>query len=244
MSGDGYPVILLHGWGGAISSFTPVHNHLECKFKTFSIDLPGFGNSDAPSSPWSTEEYANLLEKFINVMGINNPIIIGHSFGGRIAIRLASSIPVKKLILIDSAGIKPKRSFKYYLKVYSYKTASRFLKLPIISLFTANLLESMRQRFGSKDYQNASPILRAILVKTVNEDLKHLLPQIKSPTLLVWGDEDTATPLTDAFVMEKLIPDSGLVRFPGVGHFSYLERINDFLIIIDNFLQNEAQIHR
>lgn len=243
MTGEGCPVILLHGWAGSIASFTPVHKHLETKFMTCSIDLPGFGNSDPPKAAWSTLDYANFLIIFCQEMGIDNPIILGHSFGGRIGIRLASSIAVKKLVLIDSAGIKPHRSIDYYGKIYSFKMASKILRLPIIRLFTADMLKRMRNRFGSKDYQNASPRLREILVKTVNEDLRHLLPHIKCPTLLVWGDQDTATPIADALLMKELIPDSGLVRFPTAGHFSYLERLNEFLIVIDNFLMNEAIIH-
>ena len=240
VTGEGYPIVLLHGWGGSISSFAPVHKYLESNFKIFSIDLPGFGDSETPTSAWTTEDYANFLKTFFNNTGISNPIIFGHSFGGRLAIRLASSIPVKKLILIDSAGIKPSRTISYYLKVYSYKSASRFLKLPIIRIFTANILNKMRNKFGSKDYKDASPILREILVKAVNEDLSNLLPNISSPTLLVWGEMDTATPISDALIMNELIPDSGLIRFPGAGHFSYLERLDDFLVIIDSFLKNEA----
>jgi pimeloyl-ACP methyl ester carboxylesterase len=242
MTGEGYPVILLHGWGGSISSFEPVHKHLETKFKTCSIDLPGFGRSDPPKTAWTTLDYADFLIHFFNEMGIYNPIILGHSFGGRIGIRLASSFPVKKLVLIDSAGIKSRRSIVYYGKVYSFKIASRILKLPIINHFTANILGVLRNKFGSKDYQNASPRLREILVKTVNEDLRNLLPHIKCPTLLVWGDKDTATPIADALLMKELIPDAGLVRFPTAGHFSYLERLDEFSIVIDNFLMNEALI--
>lgn len=243
VTGKGYPVILLHGWAGSIASFEPVHKHLETKFRTCSIDLPGFGRSDQPKTAWTTLDYANFLITFFKEMDIYEPIIFGHSFGGRIGIQLASSFAVRKLVLIDSAGIKPRRSIGYYGKVYSFKLASRILRLPIIGLYTANILELLRNKFGSKDYQNASPRLREILVKTVNEDLRNLLPYIKCPTLLVWGDKDAATPIADALLMKELIPDSGLVRFPSAGHFSYLEQLNEFLIVIDNFLMDEALIH-
>ena len=239
MTGAGRPVVLLHGWGGSIASFAPVHKHLETRFSVCSIDLPGFGLSDPPRTAWSTLDYADCLVRFFLKAGIENPIILGHSFGGRIGIRLAASIPVRKLVLIDSAGIRPHRTWRYYVKVYTFKTGSRILRLPIIRLFTADLLEQMRRRVGSQDYQNASPRMREILVKTVNEDLRDALPRIKCPTLLVWGEQDAATPVADAVLMNQLIPDSGLVRFQA-GHFSYLERLNEFLIVIDNFLKNEA----
>jgi pimeloyl-ACP methyl ester carboxylesterase len=242
LTGEGYPVILLHGWAGSIASFAPVHKHLETRFKTCSIDLPGFGRSDPPKAAWSTSDYAIFLVSFFQMLGMDNPVIIAHSFGGRVGIRLASSIAVRKLVLIDSAGIKSHRSISYYVKVYSYKTVSRILRLPAIEPFTADMLKKMRNRIGSQDYLNASPRLREILVKTVDEDLRDLLPQIKCPTLLVWGQLDSATPIADALLMKELIPDSGLVRFPKAGHFSYLEQLNEFLIVIDNFLRNEALI--
>lgn len=242
MTGDGYPIVLIHGWGGSSKSFTPIHKHLESNFKTYSIDLPGFGYSDQPNYPWSTNDYADYIKEFFKIMGIENPIVIAHSFGGKIAIRLAADSFVKKLVLVNSAGIKSRRSLKYYIKVYCFKIAVFFLRAPIIKLFTAGLLERMRTRFGSEDYKNASVIMRQVLVKSVNEDLKHLLSEIKCPTLLVWGEQDTATPIKDAYIMNKIIPDSGIVCFKKAGHFSYLDCIDRFLIIINNFLKNEGLI--
>ncbi len=239
MTGEGCPVVLLHGWAGSLASFAPVHRHLESRFRVCSPDLPGFGQSGEPAAAWSTSDYADCLVRFFLKAGIENPVILGHSFGGRIGIRLAASIAVRKLVLIDSAGLRPRRSWRYYVKVYTFKTGSKLLRLPGIGLFTAGLLERMRRRAGSQDYQNASPRMREILVKTVNEDLRDLLPRIGCPTLLVWGEQDTATPIADALVMERLIPDAGLVRFQA-GHFSYLERLNEFLAVIDHFLRNEA----
>lgn len=239
VSGEGKSIILLHGWGTQIKSFEPIHKYLENYFRTYSIDFPGFGQSNPPETPWGTEAYACLIKQFLHNLGIINPILIGHSFGGRIAIRLASTEKVSKLILIDSGGIRPKRKFNYYIKVYSYKFIKYFVKLPILRHFSNNLLGSFSKKFGSKDYQNASGIIRATLVKVVNEDLKNFMPQIKVPTLLIWGENDRETPVSDGKLMEKLIPDAGLVILKNVGHFSYLEKLNEFLLIISSFLKDD-----
>jgi pimeloyl-ACP methyl ester carboxylesterase len=240
-SGQGNPVVLLHGWGGSIKSFEIVHNYLKSHCKVYSIDLPGFGQSEEPPFPWDLSNYSDLLEQFLIRLQITNPILIGHSFGGRIIIQLAGKkqIPIKKIILVDSAGVKPKRTIKYYYKVYTYKFIKRILQLPIIKTYTGDLIEKVKAKFGSSDYKNASNIMRQVMVKVVNEDLRHLLPKINRPTLLIWGENDQATPVSDGKTMEKLIPDAGLVVFKNAGHFSYLDKFNEFSIVISSFLKED-----
>jgi pimeloyl-ACP methyl ester carboxylesterase len=239
VSGKGHDVLLLHGWGAKIQSFEPVHQHLEKYFRVYSIDLPGFGDSEPPPIPWGTEDYTELVQQFIQHLHINNPILMGHSFGGRIAIRLALREKIHKLILVDSAGLKPKRKLDYYLKVYSYKLLKKMASLPILKLYLKNTLNNFQNKAGSKDYQNASGIMKATFVKVVNEDLKDLLRQIQISTLLMWGENDTATPVSDGQMMEKLIPDAGLVVLKNAGHFSYLDKLNEFILIINNFLKDD-----
>ncbi|QYZ67903.1 MAG: hypothetical protein OI74_16625 [Gammaproteobacteria bacterium (ex Lamellibrachia satsuma)] len=233
--GSGSRVLILHGWGSDLGSFAAVRQHLAKKYCVYALDLPGFGESQEPESPWGTTEYAALVESFISEMGIENPAIIGHSFGGRLAIRLAAKMSVRKLILVDSAGVKPRRSLNYFLKVYSYK-----LMKNVLGRLYPPLLEKMRGRAGSEDYRNASPVMRLTLIKVVNEDLTPLLSGIKAPTLLVWGESDLDTPLYQAKVMEAQIPDCGLALIKGAGHFSYLERPGEFQIIVDYFLKMET----
>ncbi|RKZ90045.1 MAG: alpha/beta hydrolase [Candidatus Parabeggiatoa sp. nov. 1] len=238
-SGTGKNIILLHGWGAQISSFKPVHQYLENNLRVYSLDLPGFGKSDPPPESWGTAEYTHLVQQFIHELGIKNPIIMGHSFGGRIAIRLALIETIHKLILVDSAGIKPKRKLNYYLKVYAYKLLKNVAQLPILKHVFKKMLESVQKKAGSKDYQNASGVMRTTLIKVVNEDLTELLPQIKAPTLLMWGENDQATPVSDGQLMEQLIPDAGLVVLKNAGHFSYLDKLNEFLLIISSFLKDD-----
>lgn len=241
-SGAGHDLLLLHGWGAQGSSFAPVQAHLEQHFRCYSLDFPGFGQSDPPPEVWGTAEYTDFVRQFIRDLQLQHPVLIGHSFGGRIAIRLASAAPFPKVILVDSAGIRPTRSWDYYCKVYTYKNLKALLtKTPVLKEHADGILERFRKKSGSSDYQNASGIMRAVLVKVINEDLRHLLPGITAPTLLIWGERDEATPLSDARLMEGLIPDAGLVVLKNAGHYSYLDRLHDFLVILDNFLQHEMK---
>lgn len=236
--GEGKSILLLHGWGANIQAFTPVINRLKNNFKVYVIDFPGFGESDEPKDIYGVYDYARIVKEFIDKMELNQVILMGHSFGGRISIILGKKYPniIKKIILVDSAGIIPKRKFKYYFKVYTFKSL-RFIYSKLF--FFKNKKERMKKfykKFGSEDYKEASETMRKILVKIVNQDLKPLLKGIKAPTLLIWGENDTATPLYMGKIMEKEIPNSGLVVLEGAGHFSYLDKFNKFIIIVENFL--------
>lgn len=237
VSGTGnQSVILLHGWGCDLNIFTKIHHALAQHFTVYTLDLPGFGKSSEPSTLWGIEKYTLHLKAFIQHLNINTPILLGHSFGGRISILYASRNPVKKVILVGSAGIKPTRSMKYYAKVYSFKTVKKVLPFLVGKKKANKLIDDYRKQAGSSDYNAASATMRGILSKVVNEDLQHVMPKIKVPTLLIWGENDTATPLKDGQKMEKLIPNSGLVVFKGCGHYCFLDKSKDFEIIIDNFL--------
>ncbi len=243
VSGSGANVVLLHGWGANMQTFAPVHQALEKNFRVWSIDFPGFGESEEPPQPWTVGDYTMMLEKFLKQLGIHEPILIGHSFGGRVSIKYASkpNCDVRKIILVDSAGIKPKRSLSYYIKVYTYKTFKKLLKLPIINRYEKEILEKAKSKLGSADYKNVSGIMQQTMVKVVNEDLRHHLPHINVPTLLVWGELDEATPVADGKLMEELIPDAGLVVLKNAGHYAYLDKLHEFLVIIDSFLQHEKE---
>ncbi len=237
----GKDIILLHGWGSNLGLFRSLAKELQSNFNIYNLDFPGFGESDAPETVWGVEEYTTFIEAYVAHNNISNPIIIGHSFGGRVALVYASRSATNKLILIDAAGVKPKRPLKYYLKVYSFKLYKKLLPCFVGKQEAAKRIEQYRAKAGSSDYSSAQGIMRNILVKVVNEDLKHLMPKIEAPALLIWGENDTATPVRDAKIMEKLIKNSGLVVLKNAGHFSFLDKAYDVNLIIDNFL-NEDKI--
>jgi pimeloyl-ACP methyl ester carboxylesterase len=235
-NGSGKTIILLHGWGCDHAIFQNIATLLLKDYEVCTLDLPGFGKSEAPKTCWDTNDYSNFIKDFIKKENITNPILIGHSFGGKIAISYASQNPVEKLILVGSAGIKPKRNIKYRASVLWFKLFKKLTKLLLSQKQAGRIIENKRKNSGSADYRNARGIMRDILVKVVNEDLQHLMPRVKAPALLIWGDKDTATPVRDAQLMQKLIPDAGLVTMKDTGHYCFLEKPADFMIITHYFL--------
>lgn len=230
------PIILMHGWGCNASTLASVQRAAAQSHYVYNFDLPGFGASAEPDAGWGVYDYADWLRKVIDTLGLKRPSMLGHSYGGRIAIVYSSQCPqdVDKLILVDSAGIKPKRPLKYYVKVYWFK----FCKF-VASLMGAvgkKWIERKRANSGSADYRAASPVMKQVMSRSVNQDLTPLLSKIAAPTLLIWGENDTATPMRDAKLMEKLIPDAGLVAFPGCGHYSFLDNPVQFSAVLRSFL--------
>lgn len=236
---DGKHVLLMHGWGCNHTTVRSIANCLNDRMRVWNVDIPGHGESQQPPTAWGVEDFTNLFEQFITQERLKQPALIGHSFGGRIAILLASRNKVGKIALVDAAGIKPKRKLKYYLKVYSFKTAKKILPLILGKENGAKIIDAWRGKAGSADYRNSSPIMRAVMSRCVNEDLKFAMPSITSPTLLIWGENDTATPLSYAKTMNRLIPDSGLVAFPNCGHYSFLDNPYGFKAVIREFFKND-----
>ena len=237
IQGTGSPVFLLHGWGCTGEIFKNIAQVLSTAYTTYSFDFPGFGASGEPTEVWGVEKYTQMVEAFVKENGIERPALMGHSFGGRVSIVFASRNEVSRLVLVDAAGVKPNRPLKYYWKVYTFKAMKWLCNTFLPKEKAQAIIDSRRKGAGSSDYNNASPMMRAILSKVVNEDLTHLMPAIKAPTLLFWGNLDTATPLSDAKTMERLIPDAGLVVAHGTGHFSFLENQGLFTAVIKNFFK-------
>lgn len=236
-AGSGKKVFLLHGWGGRADSFLPVFNYLSSKYEVYAIDFPGFGESNDPPFPWDVNDYQEMLLKMFDALDIEKASLIGHSFGGRVSMLFSAKHPerVEKVVLVDSAGIMPKRTMKYYLKVYKFKTMKQLFLLFTKGKNKQEKLDQFYEKYGSKDYKEAGSI-RQTFVKVVNQDLRPYLPQIKASTLLIWGENDKDTPVSYGKIMEKEIPDAGLIIFKDAGHFSYLDKLNDFNVIVDQFL--------
>lgn len=239
VSGEGKPMILMHGWGCNADTLASVEKTAAESHRVYNIDFPGFGQSPEPTQVWGVDDYTRALENFVRLLGIEKPVLLGHSFGGRVGILYSSRNPVDRLVLVDAAGVKPRRPLSYYAKVYSFKLMKRLYTLIYGKEGAAKRIEAERARRGSADYQSASPRMRAILSKVVNEDLCHVMPAIKAPTLLIYGENDTATPVRDAKKIESLVPDAGLVVFPGCGHYSFLDNPYQFAAVLRSFLTNE-----
>ena len=238
VQGEGRPMIVMHGWGCTAETVASVSRMAaSAGWKVYAVDFPGFGKSTEPAEVWGVKEYTRLIEALAAHEQIENPALAGHSFGGRVGIVYASRNKVDRMILIDAAGVKPRRPLSYYIKVYSFKASKLALRLLYGKERSLKMIEEKRRRTGSADYLAASPKMRMILSKVVNEDLKHLMPAVKAPTLLIWGTADTATPLSDARTMEKLIPAAGLGAIEGAGHYSFLDAPGIFGAAFTNFLK-------
>lgn len=239
--GEGNPVILLHGWLADLETMRPIANSLCQNFKVYLVDIVGFGKSDLPEHPLNTDDFGDFLAEFVNTLKIENPILIGHSNGGRMIINAVGRgiVAPRKVVLIDSAGLVPKRKPKYYIKIAIFKAGKAVLnKLPDVGIFK-KFKEKLFNRVGSADYRASAPVLRETMKKIINEDMTDKLPNINVPTLLIWGTNDQDTPISDARKMEKLIPDAGLVEYPGAGHFSYLQNIHNCNAVLKEFFKND-----
>lgn len=238
--GSGEYIILLHGWGSNITLFESMINHLSTYRTVIALDMPGFGGTPEPEKPWGVDDYADFVIDFVKALGVEKSAFLGHSFGGRICIKLAAvkktPFEINRLILVDSAGILPPKTLKKIIKQKKYKLGKRFLESSLGKTFFPDKLELLRQKSGSADYNAASPLMRRVLVNVVNEDLEPLLPLIQQDTLLIWGENDAATPLSDGQKMEKLIKSSGLVTVKNAGHYSYLEQSILVHRVLDSYL--------
>jgi len=238
VSGVGEPIVLIHGWGGDLNYFAKLKDHLSQKFKVYVLDLPGFGLSTTPCQVWGSVEYADLVGKFIAGVKIIQPILVGHSLGGKIIIHLVANdlVAAKKIVLISSSGIQLAKSFKIRARIYFFKLLKFLARLPIIEKFIKPRLDFYRKRMGSDDYRNASGIMRSILVKVVNENIVSILPKVGVKTLLMWGDQDFATPIKAGQIMQRSISDSQLKIVVGSGHFPFLDNWEEVKIELDKFL--------
>ena len=219
---------MLHGWGVSSLSFKEVADKLSTKYRVITIDLLGFGMSDEPLEPLSLDDYVDSVYSLLSHLEIDYPILLGHSFGGRIAIKYANLYPVSSLILVSSAGIK-RRSFKTKWKIYKYKLKKFFLKI-----FKKHKLQELYASSGSEDYKNATPVMKKTMSNIIEIDLKDEIGKLNNKVLLLWGFNDNTTPLMDGVYMNNNIKDSRLIIFYRSGHFPYLDEPDKFVKIIMN----------
>lgn len=224
---DADTICYLHGWGQNIQMMQPVGDPFDEEFNIVIIDLPGFGLSSEPTSIWTLNDYVECVKELLDSLDITNPILVGHSFGGKISLLYASKYDVKKLILFGSPFKKEIEKESLKLKILKC-----LKKVPGI-----NKLEGFaKKHIGSTDYKNASETMRKIMVEHVNTDITEDVKKINAPTLIVWGTLDQAVPLERAYELEKLIPDAGVVVYENCTHYAYLERLNQTINVMWNFL--------
>lgn len=230
-------ILILPGWGDTRKTFTYLINYLKDDFTIYILDYPGFGNSPFPSKDLTIYDYTNIIRDFMTDKKITNPIIIAHSFGGRIATLLSGYYKEKidKLIMIDIAGIKRKKSFFLWLKEKLYKLL-KLIKYILPKKLKDKYHQQLLKLFGSTDYKTLPNKMYQTFKNIISEDLKYYLPYIEQETLIIWGKKDKATPLKDGRLINKKIKNSALIIYKQASHFSYLEYPLLTSRIIEKFL--------
>ena len=240
---SGSIILLIHGWGSNLELFRSMIYSLKKEHIVYALDLPGFGKTKEPDFAWNVDNYVDFVIKFIEEMKIEKLSLLGHSFGGRIIIKLANkddlNFKLDRLVLLDSAGIKPQNNGSNTFRAKYYKFAKKIVTSRIAKKIAKNAEDNLKSKFGSEDYRNATPLMRDVLVKTVNEDLTDLLEGIKEKTLLLWGDKDEATPLGDAKIMEERIKNSTLIIVKGGTHYSFLDNPVYVNTVLLDFLKDK-----
>lgn len=244
-TGEGKPLVILHGWGSSKRVMMPVAQNLSHLRTSYVLDLPGFGDSPEPSCSWSIDDYADAVQAFIESLDEDKVDVLVHSFGGRIILKLCArdfgKAHINKVIITGGAGMKPRRSMKYYIRKYTAK----ILKAPFMIL-PGTLREkalgwlrstSLWKSLGSSDYSKLSGVMRETFVKSVTEYLESSLPDIPHEVLLLWGRNDEATPVYQGKRIENGIENAALVIIEDAGHYAFLDKPKQFARIAEAFLK-------
>jgi pimeloyl-ACP methyl ester carboxylesterase len=245
--GQGQPVIILHGWGSSSNAWVQLQDkiteRLSCKIVV--PDLVGFGASDVPKKGWCMDNYVDWLEKFISQLSEKHPefkqpiFLLGHSFGGRISVKIAArnTISLKGLILCNAAGLKSDTNLKLSILSDLAKSSSRFLDRLHLGRVKGLMRDFYYHLLRQSDYLKVPHSMRDTFRKVIEEDLSHCLSSIKQPTLIVWGSEDHIVPIKQAYRFYHEINNSELKVIPNVGHSPQLEKPDELAEIIIKFIQ-------
>ncbi len=242
VAGEGDSLLLLHGWGADASLVWPLAEAMIHKgYRCHALDFPGMGNSPEPPAAWTVFDYANLVIEYMDAQNLENVFLFGHSFGGRLSLILGAEHPqrIRKIALSNSAGVPPKKPLLPEIRLRTYKTIRDGLYRLGAKGLAEHLRERYNQRYGSRDFQAVSGVMRQTFVNVVNEDLLPYAARIQASALLFWGDGDEETPLWMGKKLEQTIPDAGLVIHKGAGHYAYLDKLADTARVMDFFFRQE-----
>lgn len=241
--GEGKPdVLLLHGWGCSIDTWAPIMRRLAQRSRVTALDFPAHGQSERPPEPWGAHEFSEQVAALIAALGIAGCDIVGHSHGGRIALTLAIEHPelVGKLVLTGAAGLRAEPTPQQQKRSETFKRlrgyADMLERIKIFGPLPERMREALRKKYGSADYNALDAQMRKTFVKLVSTDLSARLCQVKAPTLLLWGTQDTETPLWMGRKMAESIADCGLVELKGGSHFAHLEQLDFFCRVTEQFI--------
>lgn len=231
-------LIILHGWGSSSQKWQGVQEILSNQegIRVIVPDLPGFGENPPPQNPWSVNDYLEWVRSFCEKENLSQFFLLGHSFGGRIAIKFAVKYPerISGLILCGAPAIKDKLNIKLLSARALAKFSSKFSFIPFYNFFRKSFYKYFLRK---TDYiQLEGGIMKETFKKVIAEDLASYLPQIKSKTLILWGEKDDFVSVKLASLIKDRISNSKLIIFPKVGHSPHLEIPDKFSGVILKFL--------
>lgn len=236
-------VLILEGWGTKISTYNVLINAVSQYSTVYCFDMPGFGETSEPNQSLNLDDYVDLVINFITSMKIKKLSLIGHSNGGRVIIKMMArkNLPfdINKIVIIGGAGLVHEKTFSQKCKIAYFKFGKKILNFKPIKLLFPKALDNFKNKFGSADYKSATPIMRETMVKLINEDVKEYLPSVNAPTILIYGENDTATPPSDGEYISKVIPDAGFIKVKNASHYVFLENPGYINLIIKTFLTSK-----
>jgi len=233
-------VLIIHGWAATSYSWRSVSYYLADKgLEAIALDLPGFGETPAPKDVWGTDDYVSFIEEFVKEMNLSKFYLIGHSFGGALALKFTvkNSRLVEKLALAAAVVIRKERlSLRQKISKFLAKHGSKIIdKTPVYPFF-----EKVAYRMaGAYDYYHASPIMKEIFKKVIVEDMSDLAEKLDKPCLIVWGEHDRAVPLEDAFDLNDLIKNSELKIIRKTGHNPHRSHYEELSKALVNFFKKQ-----
>jgi pimeloyl-ACP methyl ester carboxylesterase len=240
IAGEGPAILVLHGWGGSSDSWIRFQEILANQgYKVICPDFPGFGKTLPPPNPWDIKDYTEFIFKFIQKFTSEKFFLLGHSFGGRIAIKFALLYPEKlrSLILCSSAGIKPKPGLKTRIVFWLARIGNAIFTPKHLTRFKDSARNLFYLVLRNRDYVKANGIMKETIKKVLSEDLLPELSKIKIKTLIIWGKTDKMVPVKYANIFQEKIENSKLEILPKIGHSPHLEVPKKLSEIILNFLK-------
>lgn len=245
--GEGRPLLLLHGWGPSSVTLDkhllPLARQLQGQYEVTMLEFPGHGTSGTPRDEFGVTEYAEWTLKAMDQLALKNPVIVAHSFGGRVALYLAAHHPdrVSALVLTGCAGLRPKKTLKGWVRTRIFQAGRLGVQalglIPALKYKSEDWLAALRLAFSSQDYLATPEALRGSFSKIVRQDLRTLLKDIQQETLLVWGEKDSATPLWMGKAMARELPRARLLVYEADDHFAYFNQVARFANAVDAFLE-------
>ena len=227
---------MFHGWGGSLHGFDLLAPNLATAHRVISLDLPGFGGTEAPSETWNLDNYIDFVKSFIQKLDLKVEVLVGHSFGGRIAIKglATKSLTADQLILIGSAGLAKSQTLRNVILKILTKIGNLISYLPPFIFWRQQLRRKLYRAIGS-DYLDAG-VLRQTYLKIIAEDLSNVAPNVSVPTLLIWGEDDITTPLADGRRLASFIPHSQLEIIKDADHDVHQQKPEQVNELINKFL--------